>query len=47
MNNAAVTDMFAGCFSPDINSVRLNKGLDYIDVREDRAVLAVWVEIKR
>ncbi|WP_027359799.1 alpha-2-macroglobulin family protein [Desulforegula conservatrix] len=38
INNAAVTDMFAGCFSPDIKSVRANSGLSYIDVREDRAV---------
>lgn len=38
VDNAAVTDMFAGCFSPDIQSVRLNQGFSYIDVREDRAV---------
>lgn len=38
VNNAAVTDMFAGCFSPDISSVRANTGMSYIDVREDRAV---------
>lgn len=38
VDNAAITDMFAGCFSPDIPSVRENQGLSYMDVREDRAV---------
>jgi len=41
VGNVAVTDMFAGCFSPDIPSIRKNSQLsciDYIDVREDRAV---------
>jgi alpha-2-macroglobulin len=39
VRNAAVTDMFAGCFSPDTKSIRENENrVDYIDVREDRAV---------
>lgn len=42
MDNAAITDMFAGCFFPDIESVRQNQGLSYMDVREDRAVFALF-----
>jgi len=39
VRNVAVTDMFAGCFSPDIKSVRENENfMDYIDVREDRVI---------
>ncbi|MBN1626398.1 MAG: alpha-2-macroglobulin family protein, partial [Deltaproteobacteria bacterium] len=39
VKNVAVTDMFAGCFSPDTQSVRANEyRMDYIDVREDRVV---------
>ena len=39
--NIAVTDLFAGGFYPDTESIRKNqknRKIDYIDIREDRAV---------